>query len=98
MTLGLAEGALKAWPEKGSEGEKKKKKKKKKGGGGGGGQGGGGGGRGGGGGAAVRKEGSPRIHRGAGNHGLNTDRMKERSGKGEGGGVEEKKEEEQREE
>ena len=47
--------------------------------------------------AAVRKEGSPRIHRGAGNHGLNTDRMKERSGKGEGGGVEEKKEEEEEE-
>ena len=28
MTLGLAEGALKAWPEKGSEGKKKKKKRR----------------------------------------------------------------------
>ena len=45
----------------------------------------------------MRKEGSPRIHRGAGNHGLNTDRMKERRGKGEGG-FEEKEEEEEEEE
>lgn len=47
-----------------------------------------------------RQEGSPKIHCGAGNHRVNTDRMKERSGKGRerearGGWVEE---EEQREE